>query len=105
MSHFQTALHQLMYSQHSASSLKQIGQHLSNNFSSIVKEAHRLLQIKTGEDGDRRMKGKLAVLRDIEKEMDENWEEGFKDKKEGLLRKIDENTSMLAEHVDQTKLK
>jgi K+/H+ antiporter YhaU regulatory subunit KhtT len=45
LTHFQTALDQLKYSQHSGATLKQIAQHLSNSFSQIVKEAHRLLQI------------------------------------------------------------
>lgn len=37
--------------------------------------------------------------------MNEDWEGGFKQKERGMLRRIDEKTTMLAEEVDQTKLR
>lgn len=47
-------------------SVKQISQHLGSSFSQIVKEAHRLLQVRPGEEGENRLRNKLIVLRDLE---------------------------------------
>ena len=41
----------------------------------------------------------------MEGEMNEEWEGQQRDKGKKLLKRIDENTSMLANHVDQGRLK
>ena len=48
--HFQNASQLIRFNSHSVSSLKHLSSHLSTSFSQIVKEAHRLLQLKTSQN-------------------------------------------------------
>ena len=42
----------IRFGQHSSSTLQQLAMHLSSSFSQVVKEAHRVLQLKSGERSD-----------------------------------------------------
>jgi len=46
--HFKSAITQIQQKQHSQATLNQLNNYFSNNFSQIVKEAHRLLQVRPG---------------------------------------------------------
>jgi len=43
--------------------------YFQNVFTQVVKEAHRLLQIKVGPEGKQKLEEKMHLLREIEGEM------------------------------------
>lgn len=66
VSHFRTAIASLQHQPHSAQAIQQLSNHFANAFALTVKEAHRLLQVKAGEEGQARLQNKLSMLKEME---------------------------------------
>jgi hypothetical protein len=102
ISHLATAADRLHSANSSPAALQQLSAHLGQTYAQAVKEAHRLLQLKTETGGGSRLRSRLAFLSGMEQQMEEGWAPKEPPR---LLRRIDEHTSVIAEHVDQGRLR
>ena len=69
----QVAIQHVHNKQYTNATLNHMHSYFQNAFTQVVKEAHRLLQMKVGVEGKQRLDGKLSMLREMEDEMSCVW--------------------------------
>ena len=63
----------LAVKQHSQAVLAQMAGFFKESFTAVIKEAHRMIQVRPGQDGQQRLNGKISVIREMEEEMGSAW--------------------------------
>jgi uncharacterized protein YukE len=75
------------------------------SFTLVIKEAHRLIQIRSNPESQERLKGKVSIIKEMEDEMGSIWDEKGSANSDGVMKRLNENVSMLTEQLGQCQLR